>query len=143
MFDWGLPSGCPQLLQELRIPKWFANDLLQLLPVPKNDKGVDGHPSLFIGSHSCIFDLVVDSGCEQTGKQLCAASSGLWRHTLLDGTTAWGKGAVRPCNKRHTHQRYSLVLFEMVTLLSTGGLTGVDCLSEGRYPLAVSRLPPF
>ena len=59
LFDWSLPINCPDLVKELRIPKYFANDYLQGTLVGSLYQ--DSWPSLFIAPAGITSELHVDA----------------------------------------------------------------------------------
>lgn len=59
LFDWSLPIHCPELANELTVPKYFAGDFLQ-----RTQKGTlyhDSWPSLFIAPTGARSELHVDA----------------------------------------------------------------------------------
>lgn len=76
LFDWSLQCNCPELLAGLRIPRYFANDLLQSCAAP-GALYRDTWPSLFIGP--------ADSSC---GLHVDTFGSHFWC-ALLDGRKRW------------------------------------------------------
>jgi hypothetical protein len=59
LFDWSLPINCPNLVKELRIPKYFANDYLQR--TPSGSLYQDSWPSLFIAPAGITSELHIDA----------------------------------------------------------------------------------
>ena len=59
VFDWSIPQHCPELLDELLIPKYFAKDLLQQLP--QGTLYRESWPSLFIGPRGSRCAMHVDT----------------------------------------------------------------------------------
>jgi len=59
LFDWSLPLNCPELVKELRIPKYFAGDFLQR--TPPGSLYHDSWPSLFIAPAGITSELHVDA----------------------------------------------------------------------------------
>lgn len=60
LFDWSLPLYAPELVTELTIPKYFANDFLQRVASSDNLYH-DSWPSLFIAPKGVFSDMHVDS----------------------------------------------------------------------------------
>ncbi len=77
LFDWSLPLSCPGLAQELRIPKYFAGDLLQR--TPGGTLYHDSWPSLFIAPAGVCSGLHID-----------AFGSNFWM-ALFQGTKRYNK----------------------------------------------------
>ena len=63
IFDSGLPEECPQLLQELVIPRFVTNDFMKriLWTDPENQDAYSGHPSIFVGERGSRGGLHRDS----------------------------------------------------------------------------------
>eukprot|EP00163_Fabomonas_tropica_P005637 TRINITY_DN1524_c0_g1_i1.p1 TRINITY_DN1524_c0_g1~~TRINITY_DN1524_c0_g1_i1.p1 ORF type:complete len:667 (-),score=187.12 TRINITY_DN1524_c0_g1_i1:210-2210(-) len=61
VFDWPLPDGCPALMEEFSMPKYFAGDLLQRVPRNIDVPYRDAWPSLFIGPGGSKSALHTDS----------------------------------------------------------------------------------
>mmetsp|Transcript_46767 Transcript_46767/g.146643 ORF Transcript_46767/g.146643 Transcript_46767/m.146643 type:complete len:307 (-) Transcript_46767:521-1441(-) len=59
IFDWNLPGNAPDLVDELRIPKFFSGDLLQHLP--EGSLYREAWPSLFIGPKGSRSGLHIDA----------------------------------------------------------------------------------
>ena len=59
LFDWSLPLHCPELANEMNIPKYFAGDLLQRTPPGSLYR--DTWPSLFIAPAGICSQLHVDA----------------------------------------------------------------------------------
>ena len=60
LFDWSLPLYAPELVNELTIPKYFANDFLQRVAGSDNLYH-DSWPSLFIAPKGVFSDMHIDS----------------------------------------------------------------------------------
>lgn len=57
LFDWSLPLYAPELVTELTIPKYFANDFLQRT----DNLYYNSWPSLFIAPKGVRSDMHIDS----------------------------------------------------------------------------------
>ena len=75
LFDYSLPANRPDLAEELSIPMYFANDLLQ--GTPEGSLYREGWPSLFVAPQGSLSELHVDS----FGSHFMMA--------LLEGTKRW------------------------------------------------------
>ncbi|KAL3877711.1 hypothetical protein ACJMK2_035376 [Sinanodonta woodiana] len=75
LFDWSLPLNCPQLAEEITIPKYFAGDFLQRTSAGSLYK--DSWPSLFIAPAGLTSELHVD-----------AFASNFWM-ALFQGRKRW------------------------------------------------------
>ena len=59
LFDWSLPLHCPDLMKELQLPIYFADNLLQ--QTPPGTLYHDSWPSLFIAPKGLCSELHVDA----------------------------------------------------------------------------------
>lgn len=59
LFDWSLPLYAPELVTELTIPKYFANDFLQR--AGPDNLYHNSWPSLFIAPKGVFSDMHIDS----------------------------------------------------------------------------------
>ena len=59
LFDWSIPLYCPELLDELIIPRYFTDDFLQLTPPGSLYR--ESWPSLFIAPAGANSSLHVDT----------------------------------------------------------------------------------
>ena len=59
LFDWSMPQHCPELLDELTVPRYFASDLLQRAPPGSLLR--EAWPSLFVGGVGSSCSLHVDA----------------------------------------------------------------------------------
>lgn len=59
LFDWSLPLHCPDLANELTIPKYFAGDFLQR--TQPDSYYQDSWPSLFVAPAGLVSELHVDA----------------------------------------------------------------------------------
>ncbi|XP_056017847.1 bifunctional arginine demethylase and lysyl-hydroxylase JMJD6-B-like isoform X2 [Ostrea edulis] len=59
LFDWSLPIHCPKLVQELRVPRYFAGDFLQR--TTEGSLYRDSWPSLFVAPAGLCSELHVDA----------------------------------------------------------------------------------
>lgn len=59
LFDWPLPVNCPELVKDLKIPKYFANDFLQR--TPSGSLYRESWPSLFMAPAGITSELHVDA----------------------------------------------------------------------------------
>ena len=75
LFDWSLPLNCPELMQELAIPEYVADDFLQRTPAGSLYQ--DSWPSLFIAPAGLTSELHVD-----------AFGSNFWM-ALFEGRKRW------------------------------------------------------
>ncbi|KAK3580713.1 hypothetical protein CHS0354_005717 [Potamilus streckersoni] len=75
LFDWSLPLNCPQLAEEITMPKYFAGDFLQRTMAGSLYK--DSWPSLFIAPAGLTSELHVD-----------AFASNFWM-ALFQGRKRW------------------------------------------------------
>lgn len=76
LFDWSLPINCPELLEGVRVPRYFGNDLLQAC-APAGSLYRETWPSLFLGPAGSSCGLHVDT-----------FGSHFWT-ALLEGRKRW------------------------------------------------------
>ena len=87
LFDWGLPKSCTDLLADFVVPKYFAGDYLQSLPVSNRDPatGVDSPPRLYADSWPSLFVGPAHSG---GGLHIDSFGSNFWM-SVLSGRKLW------------------------------------------------------
>uniref|UniRef100_A0A7S0CX34 JmjC domain-containing protein n=1 Tax=Amorphochlora amoebiformis TaxID=1561963 RepID=A0A7S0CX34_9EUKA len=73
--DWSIPLHAPHLMENFRIPKYFAGDYLQHMP--QGSKYADTWPSLFVGGTGTYSEVHVD-----------AFRSNFWMG-LMEGRKRW------------------------------------------------------
>ena len=61
LFDWSLPLNCPELMAGLKIPDYFADNVLSR--TPEGSLYHDSWPSLFVAPAGITSELHVDAFC--------------------------------------------------------------------------------